>query len=90
MLRATFWITRRVMSTSFTSSPFGRKVSSAVESEIVTYLFDCKHYEHILIDITDILSKVSAGKLFKIKYINTSNYMYVLLILTNNYLIHYF
>ena len=44
---------------------------AAVESEIVTYLFDWKPYDYMLNDITDILSKVSAGKLFKIKYINT-------------------
>lgn len=44
---------------------------AAVESEIVTYLFDWNPYdEYMLNDITDILSKVSAGKLIRIKYVH--------------------
>lgn len=44
-----------------------------LQCEMATFVFDWKPEEHMLKDIRNILSKISAGKLLKIKYIEPFN-----------------
>ena len=47
--------------------------ASSLKSETATYVFDWRPDEKRLQDITDILSKISDGKLVEIKYIDDTN-----------------
>ena len=58
---------------------------SHLQCEMATFVFDWEPEEHMLVDIKDILSKVS-GKLMKIKYIEPSNSIMVTCSFPHSYL----